>query len=233
MWIGLVIALMLVVAMLWENRRGSFWNRILVWGLAQGGFLHAGTQGGYALLVLAIFWLGKRQLPDYKPPVWLWLLLGLLPLQIMLWGLLNVRIAAELEDILTGQTLWRIYFTGPATALMLASGAYWLLGRDFLSKPMRWAGSTVVAGLLGLAMMTWYDLRPQLNYDTPERQAAIAPIAASIPKSATVYWVEAPEKAWFWLGRSNYLSFSQSAGSVFSRVLCQACQPPGCELFMG
>lgn len=217
MWISLVITLILVVAMLWENRQGSFWNRMLVWGLALGGFLDASTQGVYALLVLAIFWVGKRQLPDYRPPVWLWLLLGLVPIQIILWGLLSVSVGAEWEDILTGKTIWRIYFSSPATALALAAGAYWLLGRDTLSKPLKWAGSTVVVGLLGLAMMTWYDLRPLLNYDTPERQAAIAPIAANIPKSATVYWVEDPEKAWFWLGRSNYLSFSQSAGSVFSR----------------
>jgi hypothetical protein len=219
MWIGLVIALILIVAMLWESRQGNVWNQMLALGLALGVFVGAGTQGGYALLVIAIFWLGKRRLPDCKPPVWLWwpwLLLGLLPLQIMLWSLLIARMGA-VEDPLTWQAIWRIYFTVPATALVLVSGAYWLPGRDSLPKPLKWAGGTVVAGLLGLAMLAWYDLKPQLNYDSPERQAAIAHIAARVPQDATVYWVEEPEKAWFWLGRANYLSFSQGAGSIFSR----------------
>lgn len=218
MWIGLVIAIILVVAMLWENRHGNVWNRMLAFGLALGPFLDAGAQGGYALLVLVIFVLGKHQLPDYKPSPWLWLLLGLLPLQIMLWGLLNVRMEAEWEGLLTEQTVWRVYFSGPATALILAASAYWLVDRDSLSRPLKLAGSTVVAGLLGLALFTWYDLKPRLDYDSPQRRAAIAPIADRVPGNAVVYWVEAPAKAWFWLGRANYLSFSQTAGSVFSRA---------------
>jgi len=82
---------------------------------------------------------------------------------------------------------------------------------------MEWAGGTVAAALLGLAMLTWNELSPQLNYDSPEYRAAIAPVQALVPKHAIVYWVEAPEKAWFWLGRANYLSFRQGAGGVFSR----------------
>jgi hypothetical protein len=82
---------------------------------------------------------------------------------------------------------------------------------------VKWAGGAVIAGLLGFALLAWYELRPQLNYDSPERQTAIAPVVARVPEHATVYWVDEPDKAWFWLGRSNYLSFSQTAGSIFSR----------------
>jgi hypothetical protein len=216
-WIGLVITLILVPAMLLEARQGNIWNQILVWGLALAIFLDARTQGGYVLLVLAIYWLGKHRLPDYKPPVWLWMLMGLVPLQIMLWGALSIRMNAEWEALFSEQTVWRTYFSNPATALVLVAGAYWLLERDRLSKPLVWASNAAVAGLLILATTTWYDLQPELDYDSPTRQAAIEPIAALVSKSATVYWVEEPEKAWFWLGRANYLSCSQTAGSVFSR----------------
>lgn len=218
MWVALVISLILIPAMLWEYRQQNTWSRTLVWGLALSAFLDIRMQGGFALLVLAIFWLGKRCLRDYKPPVWLWLLLGVVPLQIMLWGLLNVSLEAERKAFLAEQgVVWRIYFSNPATALVVVLGAYWLLGRDRLPKPLIWFGSAVVAGLLTLAIMTWYDLQPELDYGAPARQSAIAPIAARVPKNATVYWVDEPEKAWFWLGRANYLSFSQTAGSVFSR----------------
>lgn len=217
MWIGLVVTLILVPAMLWESRQGNIWHRVLTWGLALAVFLDIRTQGGYVLLVLAIFWLGKRHLPEYKPPVWLWLLLGLVLLQIMLWGLLSVHMDAEWAAITNEQSVWREYFSNPATALVMVAGAYGLLGRERLPKSLVWSGGAIVAGLLGLALVTWNDLQPKLDYDSPERYAAIAPIAEHVPKNATVYWVDEPDKAWFWLGRANYLSFSQTAGSVFSR----------------
>jgi len=135
----------------------------------------------------------------------------------MLWGMLNARMEAEWEALFIEQPAWRIYVSSPATALVVVSGAYWLLGRDRISKPMIWSGSAAVAGLLALAMSTWYELQPERDYDSLERQAAIAPIAVRVPERATVYWANEPEKAWFWLGRANYLSFSQTAGSVFSR----------------
>jgi hypothetical protein len=217
MWIGLVVTLILVPAMLWESRQGNIWDQVLVWGLALAVIHDRNTQGVYSLLVIAIFWLGKYQLSDYKPPVWLWLLLGLVPLQTLLWGLLNTSKEAELVALFTDQTAWRGYFSSPATVLVLAGAAYWLLGRDRVAKHLVWSASVAVAGLLAFAMMTWYDTKPELDYDTSARQAAIAPVVALVPNSATVYWVEEPDKAWFWLGRANYLSFSQTAGSVFSQ----------------
>ena len=216
-WIGLVVTLLLIPAMVWESCHGNIWDRVLAWGLALAVFLDIKLQGSYSLLVLVVIWLVKRQLPDFKPPPWFWLLLGLVPLQIMLWGLLNTSMEADRITLLTEQPTWRIYFSSPVTALAMVVGAYWLLGRDPLSKLLKWTGGAVVAGLLALALMTWYDLQPELNYDSPERLAAIAPVAARVPKLSTVYWVEEPDKAWFWLGRANYLSFSQTAGSVFSR----------------
>jgi hypothetical protein len=216
-WIGLVVSLILASVMLWERRHGDAWDRLLVWGLVLAGFFDIGTQGVFALLVLVAFLLGKRHLPDYKPPVWLWFMFALVPLQILLWGLLNTGTEAKLEALVTDQTAWRIYACSPATALIFAAGAYWLLHRDRISKPWMWAGSVTVAGLLAFVIATWHDLQPQLDYDSPARQAAIAPIAALVPKTSTVYWVESPDKAWFWLGRANYLSFHQTAGSVFSR----------------
>lgn len=217
MWMGLVITLILLPALLWESRKGCFWNRILVWGLVFAVFLDMRMQGGYALLVLGFFWLGKRQVPDYKPPVWLWMVLGLVPLQIMLWGLLNMRIESERVSLFTDQSVWRTYFSNPATAWVLMAGAIWLLTQGQLQKKIMGLTVIVVAGLLAFSVVTWYDPQPELDYDSPERQAAIAPIAVRVPKNATVYWVEEPDKAWFWLGRANYLSFSQTAGSVFSR----------------
>jgi len=217
MWIALIITLVLIPAMLWEHRQQNMWSRILVWGLAFSVFLDSGTQGGYALLVLAISWLGKRYLPDYKPSAWFWLLVGLVPLQIMVWGVLNMRMEAQWDLIFTRQAVWRTYLSNPAASLVLVGGAYWLLIRDRIPKLMMGFACAAAAGGLIFATMTWYDLQPELDYDSPARLAAIAPVKARVPNGATVYWVEEPEKAWFWLGRANYLSFSQTAGSVFSR----------------
>lgn len=216
-WIGLVASLILVSAMFWERRHGDAWDRLLAWGLACAVFLDMGTQGGYALLVLAVYWMGKRLLPGYRPPLWLWLVVGLVPVQILVWGLLKAGMDVKLEMLVSEQVAWRTYFYSPATALVFAAGAYWLLGRDRLSKPVMRSGYVAVMGLLALAVMTWYNPRPELEYDSSARQAAIAPIADLVPTNASVYWVEAPDKAWFWLGRANYLSFLQTAGSVFSR----------------
>ena len=217
MWIGLVITLVLLPAMVWHGRQGAFWDRALAWGLALAVFVDIKSQGGYAILVLTITYLGMRHFPTYKPPTWLLILFGLVPLQVMLWGLLNVRIDAELAGFFSEDIVWRGYFVNPATALTLVVGAYLLLARDRLSKYWVWGGSAVVAGLILLAMTTWYDLQPRLNYGSPSRQAAIAPIVALVPENALVYWVESPHLAWFWLGRANYLSFSSTAGSLFAR----------------
>jgi hypothetical protein len=129
-----------------------------------------------------------------------------------------VSMEAERETLFNEHVSdWRIYFSNPVVALMEVTFAYWLLGRDRIAKPLMWAGNMVVASLLTLALATWYDVQPEWDYDSPERQAAIAPIAARVAERATVYWAEEPEKAWFWLRRASYHSFSQTAGSVFSR----------------
>lgn len=218
-WVGLVITLILVPAMLWMSPRENTWDRALVWGLTLSVFLHVSTQGSYALLVLAVFWLGKRRLPDYKPPVWFWPLLALVPLQVLLWGILNTSVEVKLETLVTEKAVWRTYFSSPATALFLAAGIYWLLRLDHVAKSVAWLGSGALVGLLTFAVMTWNEQQAELYFDSSARQAAIAPVAALVPENATVYWVEAPDKAWFWLGRANYLSFVQIAGLVFSREI--------------
>lgn len=216
-WIALVITLMLIPAMLWEHRQQNMWGRVLVWGLAFSVFLDSGTQGGYALLVVAVFLLGDRYLPDYRPPVWFWGLLSLVPLQIMVWGMLNVHMATQWDALFMRQAVWRIYLVNPVVSLVLAGGAYWLLIRECIPRLLVAYVSMAAVALLFFAAMKWYDLQPELDYDSPARRAAIAPVKARVPNGATVYWVEEPEKAWFWLGRANYLSFSQTAGSIFSR----------------
>lgn len=219
MWVGLVITLILIPGMLWMSPQGNIWNRVLVWGLALSVFLHASTQGGYVLLVLAIYWMGKGRLPDYKPPVWFWLLLALVPLQVLLWGLINTRMEVNLETLVSEKAVWRTYVSSPAMTLFLATGAYWLLHRDCVTKPVIWLSLGASAGLLTWAVMTWNDQQAELYFDSPERQAAIAPVAAIVPENAIVYWADSPDKAWFWLGRANYLSFVQIAGLVFSREI--------------
>lgn len=216
MWIGMVVTLMLIAAMLSAEREGTVWKRFLVWGLAMAVFIDARTQGVYALLVLGVFGLGCRHLPAYRPPVWLWLLLGAVPLQVVLWGALSMRVNGEWSALVGEEIVWRTYFTNPATALVFAASAYWVLVQDRLTVLLKSAGGIVAAGLLIVALVTWNDLQPELDYDSPARRAAIAPITALVPQNATVYWVEESDKAWFWLGRANYLSFSQTAGSVFS-----------------
>jgi hypothetical protein len=218
MWIGLVIALIHVTALLGASRDGDVWDRVLPWGLLLGVFLDSGVQGAYAVLVLAICWLGKRQLPHYRPSMWVWFLVALIPLQILVWAALQLSAEGGPEALFAeGSHAWRVYFSAPITSLIIVTSAYWLLGRDHLSKPLKWGGGLVVAAVLALALLAWYDVEPKMDYGSAARRAAIAPIVASIPETATVYWVEAPDKTWFWLQRANYLSFSQTAGSVFSR----------------
>lgn len=216
-WIAAVITLVLVVAMLFERRQENVWDKLLLWGLVLAAFLDVRTQGGFALIVVAVCWVGRRCLRGYQPPVWFWALLALVPLQILSWGLLNTNMEAELEVLFDGRSGWRPYFYSPATALLLSGVAYYLFTQQQIPRLVLYAGGASATALLVLAVATWYDHDPVADYDSPARRVAIAPVAAVVPKSATVYWVEAPDKAWFWLGRANYLSFVQTAGSVFSR----------------
>lgn len=216
-WIGLVITVMLIVAMVGESHQATIWTRMRAWGLALALFLDAATQGGYALIVLAIFGVGERYLPAYKPPLWFWLLLGLIPLQIMLWGMLGAHMDAEMAVLMSEESVWREYLLNPATSLLLVLAAFRLHGREQLSKMWKGLAGVAIPGLLVLAIVTWSDVLPELDYDSSARRAAIAPIATRVPEGATVYWVDEPDKAWFWLGRANYVSFSQTAGTVFSR----------------
>lgn len=217
MWVALIITLILIPPLLKHNSQKKLWDQVLAWGLAVAIFIDIRTQGGYALLIMAIFWLGNRHLPDYKPARWFWILLGLIPLQTILWGLLNMRMDVELAGLMTERNIWRQYFNNSITAMAITASVYWLLTQKTISSSMMWLSRATVVGLLSLGIIFWYDMDPGLDYDSVARRAAIAPVAAQVPDNALVYWVEDPDKAWFWLGRANYLSFSQSAGSVFSR----------------
>lgn len=216
-WIAFVIALVLVTAMLWTVGSRNIWERVLIWGLALSVFLDMRTQGAYAVLVLSIALIGRRYVPDYKPPFWFWALLGLVPLNVLAWGVLNTMAEVRLETLMTERLVWRPYIVGPAFTVVVAACAYWLLRRDQSCRPLVWLGASISGAAVVFSVMTWNNQQADLNFDSPARRAAIAQIAAQVPDDATVYWVEAPDKAWFWLGRVNYLSFVQTAGSVFSR----------------
>lgn len=216
-WIAQIIALILIPPLIKYTCRRNIWHQMLAWGLALGFFLDVGTQAGYALLVLGMFYLGNRYIPDHKPSVTLKLLVGLIPLQIIIWNVLNISLYAQGEALDPEQDYWRSYFTNSATALVIFLSAYLLLKTKRTSKYLNSVTSTGSIVIAGLAASNWYDLKPELDFDSRARLTAIAPIQAIVQKDAIVYWVEEPDKAWFWLGRANYLSFSQTAGSVFSR----------------
>lgn len=218
LWIGQITVLLLVPALITITWRDVFWRKLMVLGLASALLLDTESQGMYSLLVVAVAILGAGFLPDhYKPPFWVWLLLSLVLLLIGLFGILNLLVNIEMRSLLQQKTQWYIYLTHPLSALALLSSCYWLFKQDRIYKPYIWIGAAIAAGLLTSALLTWDQTSSGLRYEAPNRQAVIAPVKARIPPNAIVYWVGELENTWFWLGRANYLSFHQSAGSVFSR----------------
>lgn len=221
MWIAIVINPLLVTAIAWESRHASTWHMILAIGLGIGLLFDSSIQGGFAVAVALVSIIGYHYAPNYQPARWVWMLAALLPLQAVAFSILNLHMDAGGDAYISARPAWRIYMGHPLIALTLFTGLYWLSRNN--SRIAKGIAIMTVAGLLGFAGWSWRDqAAEQFNsaaetfYDSSERQAAIEPIREIVPPNATVYWVEDPEKAWFWLHRANYVSFAQSAGSIFN-----------------
>jgi hypothetical protein len=222
MWIAIVINPLMVTALAWESCHASKWHIILAVGLGIGLLLDSSIQGGYAVAIVLASLTGYHYAPHYQPSRWLWVLLAVLPLQALVFSLLNLDMDTAGNAYISSKPAWRIYLGHPLAALALFAGLYWLMYRH--NQVAKGVTIIVIAGLLGWAGWNWYDHQTininntaETFYDSPARQAAIAPIKDIVPQNTTVYWIEDPEKAWFWLQRANYVSFQQAAGSIFNR----------------
>ena len=178
------------------------------------------------VVIVLINLLGHYYTPSYRVSKVVWILLIIIALQIILFSILNLRMDIGDQTYINSQPSWHLYLKHPLIALTLLAILYILLQHQqvILNK----LAIILMVFLLIIGSINWYSpstdsfhtnrLNNATNtfYDSAARQAAIEPIRQLIPPEATVYWVENPQRAWFWLKRANYISFDQAAGSVFS-----------------
>ena len=227
LWIAIIFNPLLITALLWECHQLNLWHIILATGLGLGLFLNNEVSGLYAVAIVLISLLGYHYAPYYQPSKGVWILLIIIALQIILFSILNLRMDIGDQTYINSKPSWHLYLKHPLIALTLLATLYILLQHQqvIINK----LAIILMIFLLVIGSINWYSpstdsfhtnrLNNATNafYDSAARQAAIEPIRQLIPPEATVYWVENPQRAWFWLKRANYTSFDQAAGAIFSR----------------
>ncbi len=227
LWIAIIINPLLITALLWECHQLTSWHIILATGLGLGLFLSNDVFGLYAVAIVLISLLGHYYAPSYRVSKGVWILLIIIALQIILFSILNLNMDVGNQTYINSQPIWRLYLKNPLIALLLFSVLYTLLQYQKIIATK--IAIILTSVLLIWGIINWYDKNSEefnvnhLNnttntfYDSIVRQNAIEPIRQLIPPEATVYWVENPQRAWFWLKRANYVSFNQGAGAIFNR----------------
>lgn len=227
MWLVMVVNPFFIVALLYKNYRNNSLKLMLAIGLAAGLLIDPNFQGLYSVAILLLYILISYYKPDYRPSHFIWFIQGIFCLQLILFSFFNLYMDIGEHSYINEKPIWQMILTHPIIVLMVFFSLYianrqhfWFLQVSILA---------IISGLLFWSGLNWYDRSTeQFNtvrfknatgsfYDSVPRQAAIEPIRQLIPPQANVYWVENPQRAWFWLKRANYISFDQAAGSIFSR----------------
>ena len=222
MWIGVVTTPIFLVALLWNTQNVTSWQRFIAFGLSLGLLIDTQLQSIYTLFVIMIGLLGMKFIPNYQPKPLVWFCAALLPLQAIVFSLINLQLDVADHNFINTMPAWRLYLSHTIIAITLCFISY--IGITHRRTVLQVLTSIGIFLLITFTTWQWLDTKTinfkstaETFYDSHERQQAIAPIQQLIPRNAVVYWVESPERAWFWLQRANYVSFDQAAGAVFNR----------------
>lgn len=230
-WLAHLLALALAVPLCWNLwRTEEGWNRFLAIAVA-GSLVFPLNLGGLVLPVLyGLYRWAVYRLPGKPPsgglPLVLFMSVPLSGLALWLFYFVSDMILIGSID---GRPAWLMAFMEMPVALGVLFAGHALSKRLQVNSGWLWVYGTCV---LAIGALYW-DVRKPWSpvYDQPAREAAIAPVQATIPRDAVVYWESAVqvtpdnlarldrgfERAWLWLRRSNYASFDQAAGNVFYR----------------
>jgi hypothetical protein len=192
---------------------------------------HAGRSGRMAAILLAIAAVGapETMIPIAGGAVAYWWgsqhysILQSRLIQRMLW-----LIPAQ-EILFTGLTVWsqwqvRHFFiqlpiaqvllaTALPTVIVLSAGV-WL----WQPRTRMFLENLLVPGalILLLTAVNFWDVRAYVNPpDSVVREQIITPLRQRIPSDAVVYWEGKIVDPWFWLQRSQYITITQLAGTIF------------------
>lgn len=230
-WLAHLLALALAVPLcqqLWKH--GPAWDRYLAIGVASSLVFPFALGGILLPLMYGLYRWAVERLPQ-GPEKWnpaLVMFMIVLLLGFALW-LFDFALGLSLRNPGSGRPAWLAIITQAPVAMGIFLGGYALSRRIQFNKGWLYLYG---ASLLVVGVVYWDQRKPWgVDYDQPERTAAIAPVQAIIPKHAVVYWESrvyvTPDdrasldrgfvRAWFWLQRASYASFEQAAGNVFYR----------------
>ena len=142
-------------------------------------------------------------------------LIWLFPLQVILWTLLSAWTTYLSHDTFDSQPIFLRLF---GDLLPMGLAISWLISANYRRSRELLQGALMALTCVAICLTVrqWYVSDNRILLNTPVRQRVIAPLQRAIPEGAVVYWEEGLHEAWFWLGRANYVSFGQLAGSVFT-----------------
>lgn len=223
LWIGLIITLLLLATLIWENRKESNYTFLFSLALTSCLFLDVNLEGIYAILLICVHLTLIKIDPISTPNRLTIIFLYLICAFPLFFHILNMMIDLGEYNFINEKSIITALLSNPIIAIVILTIYYYLINTTSLISKI-----THVAILLSffiISSASWYNTKlmdfqesAETYYDSRERQQAVIEIKKLIPESSTVYWINAPRKAWFWLQRANYVSFDQAAGSVFSRA---------------
>lgn len=222
MWLAVVLNPFFIIHVVYEKKQENSWALATSILLLTSLFLNSEIQGIFSCIIISLGFLCLKFSKIYTIPTKVWIIIALLPATILLISIVQLITNSNNYGYITQYSIWRIYLSSPFLTIPIFLIFFTLLNSDY--KINKILVSLLILIFSFFAYYNWYDYnllniknKPETYYDSLERQLAVRSVNQVIPLSATIYWIESPEKAWFWLKRANYLSFDQGAGAVFNQ----------------
>lgn len=223
LWISLIISLFLLFNLIMENINNK--NYILLFSLVLLSciLIDENSRGAYAVLFVIIHLSIKKSPSTRFLSKALVILLISSIILFLLFHFINLKLDLFERNFINEKPLSMALLGDPVIAAVLVAITYYLANKQALLLKITYCMILFTCSILALS--NWYNSNmmdfqesAETYYDSLDRQQAIKEIKRIIPPASTVYWVNSPRKAWFWLQRANYVSFDQGAGSVFNRA---------------
>jgi hypothetical protein len=223
LWISSVLSIFILGVLAWENFYKYSINTLIIFLLLSFLLVDKHLQGSYAF-ILVVCSLALAPIKDLHAKIAkkTFILVSLIMALPISFSVLNTLIDIGQTNFISEHTTYSIIMNQPMIASAITLIIYFLLSSS--SRAVQCLTIFFALAFLLFNISKWsnsnimdFQDSGEVYYDSAARQAAIQKVREIIPETSVVYWINEPRKTWFWLRRSNYVSFDQGAGSVFSR----------------